>query len=75
LGIFGFFQTGGWSLGPTVGGLLLDNFPTRPHFTWGVIGCIAMTAAALFFSFARRLPQAADVETSPLEAKVEHAAG
>lgn len=72
MGIFGFFQTGGWSFGPTVGGVLLDLFPTRPAITWGIIGVIAMTAAGLYLLFGRRLSLALNTESEPMEAPVAH---
>jgi MFS family permease len=75
MGMFGFFQTGGWSFGPTVGGILLDLFPTRPLFTWGFIGGIALTAAALYLRFGRQLSDLVNSESSPVEADVAHVPG
>jgi len=55
MGIFGLFQSAGWSLGPTVGGILLDVFSGRPIMMWTCISAIALTASLLFLNFGRRL--------------------
>lgn len=55
MGIFGFFNTSGWSLGPTLGGFLLDVFASRPVMIWTVISILAMTAGILYLRLGRRL--------------------
>lgn len=56
MGFFGLSQTLGISLGPLVGGVLLDAFPTRPLFIWGAIGACSLLAALGFhrWGLARR---------------------
>ncbi|MGB2799277.1 MAG: MFS transporter [Dehalococcoidia bacterium] len=49
MGFFGLSQTLGISLGPLVGGVLLDAFPGDPWFIWGTIASIAFVAALGFY--------------------------
>ncbi|MEZ5359388.1 MAG: MFS transporter [Candidatus Zixiibacteriota bacterium] len=55
MGVFGLFQMAGWSLGPTVGGILLDLFDHNPSHSWFVISGMALIAAALFYNLGRKL--------------------
>jgi len=55
MGVFGFFDTAGWSLGPTVGGFLLDVFADRPAVMWSAISSIAIVSALLYLNFGRKL--------------------
>ncbi len=55
MGIYGFFQMSGWSLGPTLGGILLDVFRLQPILMWGTVAMLAVVAAILFLDFGRRL--------------------
>jgi len=55
MGLFGFFQTAGWSLGPTVGGALLDLFAERTNIMWLLISIMAVAACLLFLNIGRRL--------------------
>ena len=55
MGIYGLFTTAGWSLGPTVGGILLDLFQGHPVLTWGLISSTALIASLLYLDFGRRL--------------------
>ena len=48
MGFFGLSQTLGISLGPLVGGVLLDAFPGDPWFIWGTIASISFVAALGF---------------------------
>lgn len=48
MGFFGLSQTLGMSLGPLLGGVLLDTFPTDPRFIWGAIAFVAFVAAVGF---------------------------
>lgn len=48
MGFYGLSETLGLSLGPLLGGFLLDVFPTRPLFIWGAISVVAMVAAVGF---------------------------
>jgi MFS family permease len=56
MGIFGFFTTGGWSLGPLYGGWFLDHFSDRPEIAWLLIASLALVASVGFVLFGRRLP-------------------
>ncbi len=58
MGIFGFFHMSGWSLGPTVGGFLLDFFAAKPVLMWACISVLAMAASFLYYMFGRRLTPA-----------------
>jgi predicted MFS family arabinose efflux permease len=49
MGFFGLAETLGWSLGPLIGGLLLDQFSSQPLIVWGLT-CILPFAAAIGFS-------------------------
>ncbi len=55
MGLFGFFQTAGRSLGPTVGGSLLDIFASNKIIMWGLISLLALLASALYILFGRKL--------------------
>ncbi|MEW6034182.1 MAG: MFS transporter, partial [Chloroflexota bacterium] len=48
MGLYGLSETVGMSLGPMVGGLLLDAFPTQPLSIWGTIALLGVAAAAGF---------------------------
>ena len=56
MGLFGFFRTAGWSLGPTLGGTLLDVFESNRTIMWGLISLLALSASALYILFGRKLP-------------------
>jgi MFS family permease len=60
MGLFGFFQMAGWSLGPTVGGGLLDLFAEQPIIMWLIIALIAMIACVLYINLGRKLPPHVD---------------
>lgn len=56
MGIYGFAVTAGWSLGPLLGGILLDW--AKPHFIymWAVIACLSLLAGLGFGLAAKRIP-------------------
>jgi len=58
MGIFGFFLTGGWSLGPVYGGLVLDHFAKSPALAWTVISSLAVLSGMGYLLFTRKLPEA-----------------
>ncbi len=60
MGIFGLFNSFGWSMGPLVGGVLLDVTRGRPMVLWGTITGIAFLAAAGFLDVRRRIDTATD---------------
>lgn len=68
MGLFGFFQMAGWSLGPTVGGTLLDIFAGKPIIMWSLISLLAISAFALYLGFERKL---SSLVNSGLEASLE----
>lgn len=49
MGFFGLSENLGMSVGPLLGGVLLDMFPTGPLYIWGVISLVAFVAAAGFW--------------------------
>jgi MFS family permease len=57
MGIFGFFLTSGWSLGPVYGGLVLDHFATHPAVAWIVISSLAALSGTGYLLFTRILPE------------------
>jgi MFS family permease len=60
MGLFGVFNSIGWSLGPVVGGALLDAGKGRPMLVWSVIMALAFVAAAGFLDLRRRLQPSLD---------------
>lgn len=72
MGIFGVFNSIGWSLGPVVGGALLDSFHGRPIIVWSVITALAFLAAVGYLDLRRRLPRSLDrdFETAPAKSAV-----
>lgn len=53
MGIYGFAVTGGWSLGPLVGTLLLDLFKPDFIYSWGTIAVLAVIAGFGFIRLRR----------------------
>lgn len=60
MGIRGFCETAGWSLGPVWGGFMLGHFGANPTLAWFVISSLALIAAAGFWLLGRRLPAGID---------------
>jgi len=54
MGLFGLSETIGMSMGPLVGGLLLDAFPSDMRLVWAPIASIALIAAIGYYWWARR---------------------
>ena len=69
MGIFGLFNSFGWSIGPMVGGALLDVSYGRPMLLWGTITGIAMLAALGYLDVRRRIDLATDRNTEVLDAR------
>ncbi|HVO77452.1 MAG TPA: MFS transporter [Methanomassiliicoccales archaeon] len=49
MGVFGLFQQFGWSMGPFVGGILMDAFVGVPWMLWGGIAMFAFMSALGYF--------------------------
>ena len=54
MGIFGLSETTGVAIGPLLGGILLDAFPSDLRLVWAPIASIAFIAAAGYYWWARR---------------------
>jgi MFS family permease len=63
MGIYGLFNSFGWSLGPLAGGVLLDTLPGRPMFVWGVIALLAFLTALGYWDLRGRLAPSRDRNT------------
>jgi MFS family permease len=50
----GLAETLGFSLGPLIGGFLLDVYPTHPGYIWGTISALAFAAVIGFQWWGRR---------------------
>lgn len=57
MGIRGFCETAGWSLGPLWGGYLLDSFGGNSVMAWFMIASLAVIACGGFWLLGRRLPR------------------
>jgi len=54
MGFYGLSETVGMAMGPLVGGLLLDAFPSDLRLVWAPIASIAFVAAMGYYWWARR---------------------
>jgi MFS family permease len=54
MGLFGLSETIGIAMGPLVGGILLDAFPSDLRLVWAPIASIAFVAAMGYYWWARR---------------------
>lgn len=69
MGIYGLFNSFGWSIGPLVGGILLDLSYGRPMLLWGTIMGIALLAALGYLDVRRRIDLATDRNPEALDAR------
>lgn len=60
MGLFGLFTSTGWSLGPSVGGVLFDSFNAQPFLLWGGVSSFAILSAAGYFSLRTILKEDVD---------------
>ena len=60
MGVYGLFNSFGWSIGPLVGGVLLDLASKRAMLLWGPVGGLAILAAAGFWDLRRRVDRTMD---------------
>lgn len=56
MGIYGFFITSGWSLGPLYGGLILDHFSYHHPLAWISISSLALVSGIGYVMFSKKLP-------------------
>jgi len=56
MGVYGFFVTAGWSLGPLYGGFFLDHFGDRPVVAWLMISSVALLSGLGYIWFGKVLP-------------------
>jgi MFS family permease len=60
MGVYGLFNSFGWSIGPLIGGVLLDLAARRSMLLWSPIACLTLVAAVGFWDLRRRIDQAMD---------------
>jgi len=62
MGIYGFAVVAGWSMGPMLGGTLLDM--TAPHYSimWIIIAGLALATGTGYYLLSRRMPLAKDTD-------------
>jgi MFS family permease len=63
MGVYGLFNSFGWSMGPLIGGVLLDFAAGRSMLLWAPIGGLALVATAGYWDLRRRLSPAMDRDT------------
>ena len=56
MGIYGFCSTAGWSLGPLLGGIVLDRLGDSPALAWLSLSSLAIVSGVGYLWFGRRLP-------------------
>lgn len=69
MGVYGFFVTLGWSLGPLYGGAILDGFQHDWMHAWWVISSLAIVAAMGFAWLGRRLPNQVNEAQALIDSK------
>jgi MFS family permease len=74
MGLFGFFQMGGWSIGPFIGGSLLDLFASNQTLMWVCIFGMAVAAAGLYLVLERFVSDELNDSTKPRRSPVPHVA-
>lgn len=60
MGVFGLFQSFGWSMGPFVGGLFMDAFVKVPYLLWGGISMFAIASAVGYLALRKQMPEEKD---------------
>lgn len=60
MGVYGIFNSFGWSVGPLVGGVLLDLATGKPQILWGAIASLTVIAAIGYADLRRRIDPALD---------------
>jgi MFS family permease len=69
MGVYGLFNSFGWSTGPLIGGVLLDFAAGRSMLLWAPIGALALVASAGYWDLRGRLSRAMDRETESVPAE------
>jgi len=59
MGGYGFSYALGWSIGPLIGGVLIDLFSSKPVLLWGIISLLGLGAALGFSWLEKKLPRGA----------------
>ena len=60
MGVYGLFNSFGWSIGPLIGGVLLDLAARRSMLLWTPIASLTLVAAVGFWDLRRRIDRAMD---------------
>ena len=60
MGVYGIFNSFGWSIGPLVGGVLLDLAVGRPVLLWSAIASLTFFAALGYLDLRRRIDPSLD---------------
>jgi len=63
MGTFGLFQSLAWSLGPFIGGVLLDVLAEKPMFMWSGISILALFSSVGYRWLGNKLHQAFDLKS------------
>ncbi|KPJ61208.1 MAG: hypothetical protein AMJ46_02570 [Latescibacteria bacterium DG_63] len=66
MGVFGLFSSLGFSIGPFLGGLVMDLSGGNRFIVWGVIGIVGVAASVGFLLWGRRLPSGVDRPTAEI---------
>jgi MFS family permease len=64
MGVYGLFNAFGWSIGPLVGGTLLDLAKGRPIVLWCGLASVTVIAAAGYWDLRRRIDPSTDRESA-----------
>lgn len=64
MGVYGLFNAFGWSIGPLVGGTLLDLAKGRPILLWCALASVTVIAALGYLDLRRRIDPNTDRETA-----------
>lgn len=60
MGVFGLSTAVGWSLGPFIGGVLIDTIVEFPILLWGIIALFGMMAATVYAALGHRMTRELD---------------
>ncbi|OGC84198.1 MAG: hypothetical protein A2W07_00720 [candidate division Zixibacteria bacterium RBG_16_43_9] len=57
MGGYGLAYALGWSIGPLVGGVLIDLLGKKPVLLWGLIAVLGLAAALAYTRLEKKLPK------------------